>query len=393
METEDLIIAIVSDLHCRHGKESQISTHLYTELPRNPKEHHPVESLKLLIKKDNITSDILLCPGDISDKADDQGLSTGWGFISEISKELNSYFYTSSVGNHDVKSRDTSNKNPFSYITSFNDDFPINDGALKDSFWSTEKSYFVYEDEKFILLNFNSSYNHIDKENALLSKITDEIISKMKHELLEKKIGNKYLIALFHHHPKPYANIEQLYKDGDIIDRGDKLLEMLNELNFDLVIHGHKHIPKLDFFISRLPVFCSGSFSSLMNIKDVSGKNTFHLIKLSKKSGFTQGLINTWEYTKGHGWMKAVNDIFFPWTTGFSKKLDLDDLESKIANWLSKKEKPLGYFSELVEDIEGINYLIPNEQDELTKKLLINHSIEFIPNLKLGPKMITIQKK
>lgn len=386
-----LKVGILSDLHCRDSNELAKTTYLYSDLLPNPVSHHPVESIKKLIIENNISCNYLFSLGDITDKINQQGLISGWKYIKEVAEALkvDDARIITLAGNHDVDSRKIHNYPSFNYIVkNLEYSIPvINDKTLCHQFW--DDKYILKEYDNLIVLAYNSVYNHTDQDRALETDIDHATLEKLKIELAKVKHMAKHRIAICHHHPIKFSNFDLEYKDGDSIKNGDKFLDLLSENEFSIFIHGHKHIPHLEYR-NNLPIFCSGSFSSLENIKILSKKNTFHILELFIEDRIKcRGQIETYEFILGRGWKKnADSEGFFPSHTGFGYTGDIKEIAKNIISWYESKNKEMIRYSELLREFSDLSFLAPFQQEEL-EQLLRDQSIKIIPSLYATPELIT----
>lgn len=389
----NLKIAIISDLHCRDSQEKTKTTYLYSDLLKNPITRHPIESIKKKIIDDSLGCDYLLCLGDITDKINQQGMISGWSYINEIavSLKVNQDNIISVIGNHDVDSRNNHNHSTFNHIVkSLNNVIPINDRIFCDQFW--ERNYIIKEYDDIIVLAYNSVYNHTDERRALITDINITTLEDLQSDLQKIKHIEKPRIAICHHHPIKFSNFDIEYKDGDSIDNGEKLLDLLSENDFSLFIHGHKHVPHLEYR-NDLPIFCSGSFSSLENITALSIRNTFHIIELfTDNQEKCRGLIDTYEFVLGIGWKKSTDsEGFFPSKTGFGFYGDILELSTKITDWFSTQGKDMIIFSEVLKIFDELSFLTPLQQKKLEDSLLNAGNIKILPSLRATPEYIIKQ--
>lgn len=376
-----LKIGVVSDLHCKYRNEHETftSTFLYSnEFPGLTKTH-PISALEVLIDKENLQVDIVLCPGDISDKADDQGLITGWGYLEKIRKMLKATSLLASVGNHDIGNRDVSNKDPFYKLKYLDRNYPTPDKSLNDKFWS--KGFCLFENGEYAVLLFNSSWSHVNVSSAYSSSITQAQLDEIEEDLSKLTSNIKFKFFLCHHHVLTHSNVD--YSDTDFIDKGDKLIALLNQFKFQIVIHGHKHDPRLTIQNS-LPIFCSGSFSSRMNLTETGAENTFHIIEL--EPGVSKGTIKSWSLSQAKGWIPKL-DSYFPFFIGFGYNGDLKHLADNCKSLLNGKN--VLYFNELLMDIPEIAYLSPTQQEDFSSILKSDHKLVFSPSFPNTPNVIT----
>jgi predicted phosphodiesterase len=375
-------IAIISDLHCKYEDQKNVSASqnnlLFSNQRKNPKQH-PVIALEVLLKENQITCDYLLCTGDISDQMCDQGLMSGWQYIEEIGRFLNVKEILSTVGNHDVDSFGKYNPQPYNDLTkSLGNNFPITDMDCVKNFWS--ENFFIKELGDYVFLVFNSAHDHYDKTRAKQSNISEELVSKIEKELHNLKDKPVHKIAMCHHHPYNFSNNNLYFRDVEIIDGGNTFLNMLEKNGFHLFIHGHKHIPRLEYF-NRLPVFCSGSYSSLNNLLGKGILNTFHLLSFDEHD-LHKGEITTYGFAVGSGWKEiAEEDPFFPALTGFGYRNDqINILVDQIANWYNAKDSANLPFELLLNEFPNIKYLVPSDQKQLTDILQEKHNIVIYPS-------------
>ncbi len=365
---------IISDLHCMHStsdfdenKKSARSTILYSDLLRRdtpPK--HPVHALLDIISKNGIDfkSDILLCPGDITDKIDYQGYITGWSFLEEIKEAIEAPNLYATVGNHDVDSRRHDPRlKPFTVAQAIKYNYPVEESDKKADFWNDQ--FCIIENKNYILLIFNSSHSHLSYDDAKRAYIEDDVIKKMETKL-KFYPSDKIRIALCHHHPIGQSNIST--PDLDVIEKGIEFLEMLCRNNFSMIIHGHKHEIKIRYYNS-LVVFGAGSFSSKENLDETESDNVFHVIEFFNNK---DGLIKTWFYGSNSGWNQKANKKFPP-LSGFGfngAPNELEDLANKIFNWFTSISNGSNdLYSNLIKNITEVQLLIPAEHEKLRKIL------------------------
>lgn len=382
--SEIIKIAIASDLHCAYGGDagSKPSTYLLSDLLKSPINKHPVESIKNVIKKSNLTADILLCPGDITDKVNRQGLVSGWQFLKEIKDAISAKELIVTIGNHDVDSRDEHKIGAFELIKNLDDSIPTINQSSNDAYW--RYGFCLHEVGSILFLVINSCFNHTNPSLAKGAEIQEKTLERIEAGLA-KITGDRVRIALCHHHPLHHSNSSLAYKDSDFIDQSDKLLTMLESQNFNLVIHGHKHDPRLIYFNSMLPVLASGSFSATSNLLDIGAQNTFHLVEIDSVS--KKGKVLSWIYLPYSGWTQRL-DSYFPCYTGFGCKMPLDDLAKKCKEWFETQGKEFQSFTSASSNFPDIEYLIPSQQERFNELMRSTHGLIFEPHLPNKPERI-----
>ncbi len=379
-------IAVVSDMHCMHSskeKPPDVATYLYSDDIGRSETRHPIKALKNLIDKDELDAYILLCPGDITNLADTQGLITGWSYLEKIRVKIGAKKLIATVGNHDVASRNDDIGNVNLDLQLLDANYPIPSDLVRGDFWTNGYSFVDFEN--ILVLNINSCHFHNNSKTAKKSKIDISQLDSIRKELQKKDLtGFDYKIVLIHHHPIPHSNMD--YEDLDMLDKGDELIALLNQYKFQILIHGHKHDARLTIYQS-LPIFCAGSLSSLMNVKDLKSDNTFHIINL--EAGEAKGYIESWIYAPQEGWVSRL-DTRFPCLTGFGFNGDIKTLAKTINDWLSEKTKEnRSYYEPLATAIPDLKFLTNANQVDLSKILETEYDLEFSPNYPNKPKLIS----
>lgn len=376
---ERIKLAIISDLHC-HPEDSNC-TYLKTDLLRSPSKNHPVESLLEIIDQEKLESDLTLCPGDFTDKANVQGLISGWGFSLEIGSKLKSKEIIATVGNHDVDVYAKNSNYSLKTVRGIKRNFPFKNTTATNEFWAN--GYTFLEESNYRILVINSSHFHYNRESAANGEISLGALENIE-AYLKMKNDDKVCLAMSHHPPISHPN-KQLGEDDKIVN-GAELLNVLGKYKFDLFIYGHKHDPFIKYdSTSNIPLFSAGSFSAGTNIMFSGSRNAFHIIEIIKEKGISKGKIDTWTFLPHKGWEKNFDRSAFAPNTGFGSPLKpkeiVDIIKSKFSTCKSIK------WEDLIKQVEDIQYLLPNESEELTKILKQNNWL-FDKHIWEGPKTI-----
>lgn len=378
---------IISDLHCKYQLDvnSYSDTLLFSNKTRTPVNQHPVASMLKIIEKDNkLKTDFLFCLGDLGDKADEQGIISAWSMVGDIQRKLNVDKIYSLAGNHDINSRQNNGKQAFEFIKSFHEEFPTNDSNCNNSFWS--EGFCATIEQNTLILMINTVHNHSDVESASISNIEQRTLESIERKINELDTTNvKFRVCLLHHHPIKHSNIQN-YVDSDSIDKGDELLEVLHRHKFNIVIHGHKHQPRITTYNS-ITILASGSFSSLANLQGTGILNMFHVVELYEDS--FQGEIYTWEYNILDGWKESTN-IHFPANIGFGNTKNIEDIAYEISLLISKENKLILY-EELQLKIPDLKFITPNELKKLDGILNEKFGLKSSPSFPATPSIITLK--
>jgi predicted phosphodiesterase len=374
-------ICVISDLHCKHQQivGDTTDTLLISNKPRLPRNQHPVSSLLHIIKQEKIEADVLLCPGDLGDKADEQGISSSWTFLEEIKLALKAKHLIGIPGNHDINSRKLQEKDPFAFIKFFHENFPVSDEDLKSRFWSTGYCVINVEDVLFLLIN--TVFDHTDKVKAEQASINPSTLEKIREELTLISTGDfKNKVCVLHHHPIKHSNIKN-WKDTDSLDKGDDLIALLNELNFSVIIHGHKHQPRIVEY-NGLPIFAAGSFASFANLQATGINTMFHMLELKEMT--RTGMIHSWEFDIQNGWTQNLNK-YFPPRIGFGSDRNLEELAGTINKLFDDNSRKALLFEEIVASLPELQYIIPEKLLQLNHILKTSYRIKTVPELPNDP--------
>lgn len=379
----NLTIAIISDLHCHPSNVNYKSeTYLTTDLLRSNKGKHPVESLISLIEEEELKVDLTICPGDFSNKADTQGLISGWNYVLEISQKLNSAQTIATLGNHDIPSRDEGVLDTFETVKGIGRDFPIKDKEKLASFY--EQGFCILEDEHTEILVLNTVKFHTNRNELNRGRVTEAQLQILKSQLTPSQ--DKIKIALCHHHPIQHERLG--LGSHDLMILGNDFIDILNQNNYDILIHGHKHDPWLRYAsgAGTLPVFSAGSFSATEQILFSDRRNTFHLLNISKEKGVrAKGIIKTYEYYTGSGWMKSKGIQSIPYSTGFGSQESLDRIISQFTDYTV--DKTVIKWQDIIENVPELNFLSSDQLLQFEENLRKNN-FSIHPEFPLTPQVI-----
>jgi hypothetical protein len=183
-----------------------------------------------------------------------------------------------------------------------------------------------------------------------------------------------------HHHPILHAS--GFIATSDVIETGDHLLDALSKHGCSLVIHGHKHHPRIRFAdtsTGRVVVFAAGSFSAILGKLFSVTRNTFHILDVvAADHNGARGTLWTWEWKLGTGWERASSDSCgFPFRSGFGASSSVLSLEEALVS-RSARAPDQWVFSEpeLLGEAPDLALLMPTEIEQLTKRLYSERRLE-----------------
>jgi predicted phosphodiesterase len=392
----NLKIAVISDLHChRKSSNNNIQESYFLTDAVIPDNQNPLESFRHLIKKKNLTADILIMPGDITNKCDQDGFEYGWKIVKEVGSLLGVKFIIPTIGNHDVDSRKLFSSNPFNKIQNFSSDFPFDSELTNKTFW--ENGFVFFEGANFRVLVINSAYDHQTVAAAEHGNLDQTTLNEIEEQLKKLKAEAKeFNIAICHHHPIPHER--HYLGTQDLMFNGTQLVEILGQYGYQMIIHGHKHDPMIRYSSggANSPiVFSAGSFSAFKSLLLQGAYNTFHIINLDgteKQDCENQGTVDTWFFTPSKGWDSDVNNEYFLPNIGFGCRTPLSQLAKRVYTWFNNGTIDNYDWNEFVTNFDMINHLLPNDKKKLGENLQ-GFKINVYPKFPLQPEIISFNRQ
>ncbi|NMG75953.1 metallophosphoesterase family protein [Aromatoleum diolicum] len=139
--------------------------------------------------------------------------------------------------------------------------------------------------------------------------IRHETIEWLRENVPPRSEEEEIRCLILHHHLIPHGNLGDEARDFSTCQNGDRLLEVVRQLEFDIVLHGHKHYPRFqtELVASDHPILVlgAGSFCASLNGYGGGVQNQFHLLTIEGRSGETGrifGELRNWAYVHPLGW-------------------------------------------------------------------------------------------
>ncbi|WP_164732291.1 metallophosphoesterase family protein [Flagellimonas oceanensis] len=299
--------------------------------------------------EESISADALLVPGDLTHTAKHAEAQFGVSLLKDIAAILGvdnkNVFIV--PGNHDVdwtllnglSDEEFEMKKKFRFLglddatnTIFSVPGIMNNGSL------FKNPYFnIWDRDDYIVAGINSAYDDLPTTQPHYGRFYRDSISKLNDELKKITAPDKIKICLIHHHPIQYSDPVPNIDFSVMVD-SELLFDVLDEHNFDFLIHGHKHVPMLNTHRLKsgrlLNVLCSGSFSAYLSTK-LSGfvNNQFHLIEIHDKDSASEdvkGIIKSWAYKSTPIWEKSSPSLGIRHILPFGSELQPHELQKKL---------------------------------------------------------------
>lgn len=388
IDTKIIRLAIISDPHAFYGASGDKSPSWIAmkDDQSNPK-GNPFAGVKELISDNKLTADILVCGGDLGDKAVPEALQYAWDQINQISDLLGAEVLAA-AGNHDVDSRFSHNDHDAKgQLLSLQPSFPTIRQENWMEYWAKNYTVLSTFGIRFTLVNSSAFHGYQNEDSPpeyLNGRIAERTLDSLKSEL-EGMGQHPVNILLCHHHPA--KNDVVGLTDYSHMKNGDRLLNLLDDVDVGpwLVLHGHKHIPRIFYAPggnSSPTIFSAGSFAAKQypEIQEIA-RCEFYLMDLIVPDvmgyGSVRGKISVWQWSYGNGWIRGRNGNGMGHQAAFGSRLDVDELARDIAGEL--KANNLGQrisWTEVIQIRPKIEYLTPQDSKRFVDRLINRYSID-----------------
>lgn len=326
LATQCVTLAIVSDLHACIESDGPPSSYLSLSQPEDEPTSHPITGLLQLLQKETIRADLLISGGDMGDKAQPAAVQYAWKAIQSIGSKLGAEFVAATSGNHDLDSRQQYNQfDAQGHLQALVPPFPLTEDEKNDKYWA--RHYVIETCSSFRVVILNScAYHGNTTEEYKHGRISTHTLERLKTDL-QKTTNGPVNILVCHHHPErhgvpPLSDLE----DYEAMINGPGLVDLLGSGSFGewLVVHGHRHRPRLFYAQGTAcsPIILSaGSLCAHIN-PSLQGyaRNQFYVLEINIADSQKWGLCGTfraWDWIPGQGWMKASEQSGLPDSGGF----------------------------------------------------------------------------
>jgi hypothetical protein len=383
-----LTIALLSDIHAHilAPDDAKAPSYLATSLPTTDHVRNPVAGLRKLISDADLTANVLICGGDLGDKANPNAQMFVWDQLRTLKGDLHAKAVISAAGNHDLDSRYKYNDHDAKgTLQALDPMFPGLEVAQCDRFWS--RNFVVVDHEQWRLLVLNSAAYHgagkTPEKEFQHGRVSQRTITAITRELKERPLKALNVLLCHHHLIK---NDEIALEDYSQMAGGDLLLNVLGTGEFGnwIVLHGHKHYPRIWYAPggSTAPtIFSAGSFSAKLYPElGTRVRNQFYVLNFplesyaSLKMGAC-GTANAWDWIVGLGWQRARTESGIPFRAGFGCRVHPESLTHDVAAALAASGEPYKTWDEMAALAPALNYLTPHDLNVAIRALRDHHAI------------------
>ncbi len=365
-------IAVVSDLHAYEGDVTPAPSRLKVGVTSGDPKQDPVSGLEQLVNEDALLRDtqLLLCPGDLGDRAQRGGVELGWRVLGQLAAALGADVIAT-AGNHDVCSRPggaNPHVDPTAVLRGLQPLYPYNNRAVQQAFFSDYYAIIDANGWRVATLNTSAHHAYGDREYDF-----GRVIPETRHLLVRdlKQAGPQDLnILLIHHHPIEYTAVDE--PDRSTIVGGALLMQEIIKARLGpwLIVHGHKHVPNLAYGPGAGDgpvIFSAGSLTASFHMdQQPITRNQFYWLEFDAAAAEAletgiAGRFRSWYWVPGDGWMPSSPGSGLPAEGGFGMRGDPRRFAADICAAVRTSGRPSLDWAGIVERCPEIEFVIPDD--------------------------------
>lgn len=374
-----LTILVISDLHAVVGNSEHNDTRLIFDNGISEFGEGIVNFISGLNRK----IDILICSGDISNKACPEGFKSGWEYINGVKEKLNIPNILCVPGNHDHDSRKNTSYNPKHYLQFSTPSFPFEVHEKNTHFWAWNWCDVQIEHCNAILLNSSAYHGYGDFKDdetdesyhgRVATEVVDQIYNYVSSDRYPQK---KFNILVCHHHPIKMEQVDCDF-DTEAMEGGQYLISKLQGLDKGpwFIVHGHKHFAELTYGPTNTgtppTILSAGSLSAKLypSLKDRTSNQMYFVdIDLDKTQEYERlvGKFDVYEWSMDAGWSPSKSKNL-PAKGGFGGWTTLNQVFTKVKE-LFEDGRPFLNESDLEPIYNMMDYFTPNDFDRFVARL------------------------
>jgi predicted phosphodiesterase len=324
---------VISDLHAYDSLADKEQTPSILQVSNvSSPTVDPLGQLAELVRDNKIKVDVVVCPGDMGDKARPIAIAHVWDRLRGLASQMSAKHLIGTVGNHDCDSRHSYSFDARGHLQNL-PGFPVSDVTACHHFWSRNFAIISEKQYRIVILN-TCAFQYEQKDEQYHGRVSARTV-KWLEEALTTLPSKDLNILVCHHHLFP---LSYLYEDSEYSSAvdGDRLIHLLGSghLGEWLVIHGHRHRPYITrgFGTASAPVFFgAGSFSAMNYPPGVP--NQFYVIEidLNAQAHGLRGRFESYTWGSARGW-DICDSQGLPKAGGFGFAGNLAELAAAIAD-------------------------------------------------------------
>jgi 3',5'-cyclic AMP phosphodiesterase CpdA len=348
-------IALISDLHIgREAVSVDLCPHQIDPSKEVGMEREFLRKLETFLASDEFKKDgpidALCVTGDISDRADPIEFILADKILKQLADALNlsldSIFFV--PGNHDVH-WPVMKLDPASFWANYRYEpllqkdllFRQRLTAAHDGAFHESPHYAIWKTSGCLIVGINSAAFDDPKpaDGKHHGLINQDTLEKLENALVNIPYEpNQLRVCLLHHHPINYSDFQPEYADFSAATNAGNLFNLLSAHNFDLMMHGHKHVPQLNHWPAAnnghpMTILGAGSLSAQISTEWCGlAQNQFHVIEVvgrDPKNHAAFGNVATWNFV-GRKWCEGESRFGLAAKEGFGTLSTAMELEQEI---------------------------------------------------------------
>lgn len=380
MTEAPLRVLLLSDLHAYSPPPppgTSAPSFLRTDAPEDQAGEHPFADLLRLVEQQAIAADLVVCCGDIGDKAQPQAIAWAWQWLKRITTSVGARRLIVTSGNHDVDSRYVYNDHDARGTLLGLGGYPFDDEVLCNEYWARGAVLLNEPDCNLAVLN-SANYHGVNDEwkHGRVTRRTVEYLRGL-FVRLDPTLPN---ILVCHHHLYKFGTVD--LADYSEMSGASVLLDLLGSGEYGrwLVLHGHRHWPNLEYASgsgTSPTVFAAGSFAAVLydELQD-KARNQIYELSVEKSVGGSRGTFRAWDWTSGLGFGPAQPKSGLPHLGGFGNRRGGDAVADNIEALLGEPGETLSWH-QLQARVPDLAYLTPRDRD-LCVRLLESRGLEVL---------------
>ncbi len=375
-------IAVLSDIHA-YSKGAldagqQRPSFVEVGAPSDSPGTNPFTALKELVQNEGLEADLLVCAGDLADRAHPASTVYSWARVRELKEQLSAKALLATAGNHDLDSRFIHNDHDARSVLQGLIDFPFSDPALNNEYWARNLVVQVRDELRYVVLN--SAAHHGYQDEYAHGRISSRTLDYLKAQLAATQSKDVNLLVV-HHHLSKVTGVDR--DDASEMTHGAALLDTLDSGDYGrwLVIHGHRHFPYISYgpgTAESSVIFSAGSFSAVL-YDEIQGKarNQFYIIEIEPSTtGRVRGTFRAWDWISDEGFVPAQAMSGLPHRGGFGSPHGATALAQEIATALG--DDALLVWATLEERLPELRFTAPRDLKACKGVLQKAHGISLI---------------
>lgn len=293
--------------------------------------------------------DVVICPGDLTDKIDEGALRAAWLRLCDLADNLNATL-VATAGNHDYDSRGQRGVSPKQALLRLNPPFPAGQPTSREQYFTWDVA--SVDGLRLELLTLNSSANHglirDEKPEYEHGRVLPVTVERVRHLLEARESRQEIRVLVTHHHVQPLPVLD--LHDRSTMEDAHLLTEVLAEDGQWIIIHGHKHRPYIQWAggSGSAPLVLSAA-SFAVDLKGGGGpaggdfsntiRNQFHLLEFAPVGEASRldlplaATVTSWTWDP-RGWCLAGPTDGLPGHTGIGWRMNVARLADDVRTWL-----------------------------------------------------------